>query len=290
MVQKRIPNSNNLRITRSLECLKHIYPNIFAKKQDPIERIALLNELSIDKDSYHGLNDEEYLKIKKRHNTGKEFEYIEYLIAKTLLRNKDISNNYRHGSPDMRECDIVDEDEKKQIEVTTLGIYKVAKKYASDVDQKAFSGYNSKPKELTKSLIEKFDKKDYTDKYRKGICIFLFGNQSIAAEMAVLIQEHIISHAQQPSKNSFEFAYIIFYDIIAGLYFLYSVNEWIKNPKPKGTNILPSFVQRKEISIASINPEKWYEIKYYTTKNKLSKDILNGKDILTQLKNLSVQV
>ncbi len=157
------------------------------------------------------------------HNAD-HFTPIEKTVKELLIKHSYISEQARHGIANMKECDIVDDLNNKQIEVVTefKNRLKKHKTPHKNIDLFILEFVDSNLIDTSKALIEKFLKKSYTDKYEKQIAIFCLGNTQAVKTM---LEQLISNLKKKPIKNHFKKLYILFYDVITEEYYWYPTPE-----------------------------------------------------------------
>ena len=138
-----------------------------------------------------------------------------------LVSEKLISKDSRHGRASDGECDIVDEKNEIQIELITEFKSRIKKDKMPHKNIESFmlEFINSNLIHTSEALKEKFFDKEYTNKYKKGLGMFCFGDRTVVEKMLKKLLEQI---KKTSVKNDYTRLYIIWYDLINDEYWLYS--------------------------------------------------------------------
>lgn len=209
------------------------------------------------------------------HNADR-FIPVEEVIKNLLIKYHYISNQARHGISNLKECDIVDEATNKQIEVVTefKNRLKTDKMPQSNVDMLVVECVDNDFIKTSKALIDKYIKKDYTDKYEKQLAIFCIGNRKAVGTMA----EKLINNLKDKViKNNFTKLYILFYDLVKEEYYWYPTQN---NDVKKINNIADKIVYKTYINYNDVLDDEKYLIECESVFNSETMiSYLTGKEI-----------
>lgn len=197
-----------------------------------------------------------------------QFSDVELLFFDVLKKENIISKNSRHGLSDNNECDIVDEENKVQIELVTEFKNRVFKdkKPHKNIDMFLLEAVNNNLTVSSKAIIDKFCTKEYTDKFKKELGIFCLGNNLSIQKMLQVLQTNL---KNQNIKNQFIKIYIIWNDFISDKYYLFNPNDKsIKELK----NINLTILNKNKIDYSGMRDNKKYLI--------IIKNIFNGKSAI----------
>ena len=210
-----------------------------------------------------------------RGSSPNEFSETELFVA-NFLKEKEEINNYRHGETAANEADIVDEINKKQIEVIFEYKNKISKRGKVNADPLLISELiDTDLIKTSDALIKKLYKKKYDEKYEKQLAILCIGNKASTKTMLVEIQNNIEKMGYP--KNAFKRIYIICIDIIDDILFYYNGNKWDYEKNDKYSKKIMS---KRKIQYDEIVDDEEYLLE---TKNIFSGEkgigILDGKTI-----------
>ena len=185
-----------------------------------------------------------------------KFSPVEEIIKKRLIKYSYISDQSRHGIASLKECDIVDEINGKQIEVITefKNRLKKDKTPHKNIDMLVIECVDNVFIKTSKALKEKFLKKSYTNQYEKQLAIFCIGNW----ESVVTMLEKLVKNLQEEViKNNFTKLYILFYDFVNESYYWYPT---LDDEIEKIENISEKIIYKTETKFCNIKKGNKYLI------------------------------
>ena len=186
---------------------------------------------------------------------------VEQFVIDALLAAGEI-DEYRRGDPADRECDIVDEKRKRQIEFVSLFDEKVPPRvrYRNELNEEqallmeySDFGYNI----VATGVINKFTLKDYTDRYSKELAIYMLGPNGEAADKIEAMIDMLSARIDQ-IRNNYTKIHVILHDPLENESFVYCSNDRLESfPDSLCTY---NIVERHPADPDHIDPDKNYLI------------------------------
>lgn len=142
-------------------------------------------------------------------------------------------DEFRRGDPADRECDIVDDKRGRQIEFVSLFDEKVPSRfrYRTEMNEEQALlmeycdfGYNI----VADGVINKFTRKNYTDRYSKELAIYMLGPDKEAADKVQALTE-ILTARTEMIRNNYTRIHIILHDPLDHETFAYCSNDRIES-------------------------------------------------------------
>lgn len=271
-----IIRTNDKKIIEDLD-LENIYPT------DSV----ILNYENMDSMKLEAIYDVDLEFSELSNQDPNEFSNIETLFFETLKKEGIISKDSRHGLTEKKECDIVDEKNKLQIEIVTEFKNRIIKdKHPQrNIEMFLFEAVANNITFSSQALINKFCSKDYTNKYAKELGIFCLGNFDSIKVMISTLNKTL---KDKNIKNDFRNIYLIWYDFIDDKTYLFKSNDnSIKELKDKRMKVF----KKTEIDYTELKENKKYLI--------ILKNIFSGEraigyfsreEIKERIKTLHVKV
>lgn len=156
---------------------------------------------------------------------------VEQFVVDALFAAGEI-DEFRRGDPEYRECDIVVEKQGRQIEFVSLFDEKVPPRvrYRNEFNEEQALlmeycdfGYNI----VAQGVINKFTHKNYTDKYRKELAIYIVGSSIEAADKVQALEQMLEARIDQ-IRNTYEKIHIILHDPLETETFAYCSHDRIE--------------------------------------------------------------
>lgn len=186
---------------------------------------------------------------------GDNFTPIEQLACGVIVSSGIIAGkSIRHGEASKNECDIVI-NEDKQIEVVTA-MFDGAGLEEGILPCLAYE----KEVTLPTGVLKKFDEKNYTSSFSKGLCIVYGGNANNEMALTIAIRDHLFDHYGIPSKNHFTSVYMIRYNIDSGTYELLVVTDdgtGRYTVACDGLTIVP-LIHKKQVLLEEVLSDEFY--------------------------------
>lgn len=219
-LEKNIKSNNNLVIRRNDKKLKEEFDleNIYSTDSD-IRNFENMDSMKIDNICEVELD---FSKL-SNHNPD-QFSDVELLFFDVLKQENIIDKNSRHGISGNKECDIVDEKNKIQIEIVTEFKNRMQKESQpqKNINMFLLEAVDNNLIVSSKAIINKFCTKKYTNKYEKELGIFCFGSTLAVKRMFRILKGTL---QQQSVKNKFIKIYIIWNDFINDKFYLLNSND-----------------------------------------------------------------
>lgn len=197
------------------------------------------------------------------HNPN-EFSDVELLFFDVLKKERIISENSRHGLSDKRECDIVDDKNKVQIEIVTEFKNRIfnEKQPHKNIEMFLLEEVENNLTISSEAILKKFCTKEYTNEFEKELGIFCLGSNLSIRKMVQVLNESL---KNKNIKNDFTKIHIIWNDFISDKYYLFNSNdESVKELK----NIKLKILNKNKIDYLHMEENKKYLI--------ISKNIFDG--------------
>lgn len=211
-----------------------------------------------------------------REHEPNKFSPIERVIKDLLVRYSYIDKRARHGIDTLKECDIVDEKNSKQVEVIVefKNRLKNDKMPQNNIDMLVIENTDNNLIQTSKALINKYEKKEYTEKYEKGLAIFCVGNR----ESVITMLNQLIKNLKSKTvKNNFTMLYILYYDMVRDEYYWYPSLE---RDIEKVAGISDKIIYKKEIDYNEMVDDEKYLIECKSIFNSgIMISYLTGKEI-----------
>lgn len=238
---------------RNLRCRDNIF---YINCEKNARKISQIFKLKIDENFFTG-------------NSPNEFNRSESFVANYLFEKGVISQNYRHGLTQNKECDIVDEELGVQIEIITEFKSQIKKNQSpiKDYENLLLEMINTDLIKSSSALIEKFVKKEYSDKFQIGIAIFTFGTRKT---YLTLLEDLSKKLHENPSSilNNYKSLYLITIDFLFDNIYFISSSKKIEEYKIKYDEI--DFLKKEVIKLEDMNDNDYY---YFVSRN-----IFNGNE------------
>lgn len=229
--------------------------------------------------------------LNEQHN-GDDFRPIEKLFFDELSKRGIISKKSRHGLTRNNECDIVDEENKIQIEVITEFKSRIKKTKApqEDFDSIGLECIGNIFIKPSKALLDKYYEKNYTNKYKKHLAIYCLGDRNAVIGLACAIQEDFKQMGK--TKNDFEDLYIIWNDFYNGnkTYLMHSIGDNKDNPLVEEIHTDISLIKKcGEVNCHQLNSDEYYFMNTESIfADKTAVGILPGNEIMKIINRLKI--
>ncbi len=205
-----------------------------------------------------------------------KFAPVEEIIKKLLIKYSYISDQARHGKSKLKECDIVDEINNKQIEVITefKNRLKKDKIPQKNVEMLIVECVDNNLIKTSNALLNKYIKKDYTSRFEKQIAIFCIGTRDVVVTMLEKLHDSL---KEKVIKNNFTKLYLLFYDFVKEEYYWYPSTN---NDLEKVDNITDRILYKTSVNYADIEDDEKYLIECKNIFNEETMiSYLSGKEI-----------
>lgn len=215
----------------------------------------------IEKDSYRVIKfiEAEYDRTFANGKGDGSLSKVEQFVIDALLAAGEI-DEFRRGDPMERECDIVDEKRKRQIEFVSLFDEKVPPRvrYRNELNEEQALlmeycdfGYNI----VAAGVINKFTIKNYTDKYSKELAIYTLGPNGEAADKIDALINMLSARIDQ-IRNNYAKIHIILHDPLENESFVYCSRDRMESyPDSLCTY---NIVERHPADPEHIDPDRHY--------------------------------
>lgn len=275
----------------------YAFANKKIEKEIMIKNIATSESTIITSEFLDSLRLKEISKVMldysylNEHN-GDDFSPIEKLFFDELSKRRVISRKSRHGLTKDNECDIVDEENRIQIEVITEFKSRIKKTKApqDDFDSIGLECIGNIFIKPSKALLDKYYKKNYTNRYKKHLAIYCLGDRNAVIGLACAIQENFKQMGK--TKNDFENLYIIWNDFYNGnrTYLMYSISGSKDNPLVEEIHTDISIIKKcGETNYSQLDPDEYYILNTESIfDDKTAVGILPGSEIVKIINKLKI--
>ena len=211
------------------------------------------------------------------------FSKAEQFVADALVISG-ILNGYRRGEAFLKkECDIVDEDNHRQIEIVNFLDDKVRmfrfKHKPDSVEQSLLCEYIDMGTNIVPAgVIKKFTDKDYSDQYDKELAIYMIGSRMQARKKMEQLQREL-EKEKEHIRNNFQKVHIIIHDPLISESFILCSADKVEIFSDKECSVNP--IEHRIVEESEIKADEKY---FMVRKNIFSGDEqllwMTGEDIL----------